>query len=115
MHFTHPRLEDVALPAILHALADPARLQIVAALAGDREAGGDGLSCSEAACPELARATMSNHFTILRSAGLIESRKAGVRVVNRLRREEVEAHFPGLLEVVLRAGKAAEAPSPAIA
>jgi len=46
---------------------------------------------------------MSNHFTVLRSSGLIESRKDGTRVVNRLRRADVDGRFPGLLDAVLAA------------
>jgi DNA-binding transcriptional ArsR family regulator len=46
---------------------------------------------------------MSNHFTILRGAGVIESRKEGTTVINRLRRKDVDARFPGLLDAVLNA------------
>lgn len=100
--FTHPSLSDVSLATILHALSEPARLAIVGRLSEDAESGGGGLSCSEAACPDLPPATMSNHFTILRAAGLVESRKEGVRVLSRLRRADVEQRFPGLLDTVLR-------------
>ncbi len=48
----------------------------------DRRIAGEGLSCSQAACPDLPRATMSNHYTILRAAGLVEARKDGVRVLH---------------------------------
>jgi DNA-binding transcriptional ArsR family regulator len=46
---------------------------------------------------------MSNHFSILRSAGLVEARKDGTRVIHRLRRSEVDERFPGLLDAVLNA------------
>ena len=45
---------------------------------------------------------MSNHFTILRSSGLIEGRKEGTKVIHHLRRAEVDARFPGLLDAILR-------------
>ena len=43
-----------------------------------------------------------HHFTVLRAAGLVEQRDEGPRRVNRLRRTEFDARFPGLLELVLR-------------
>ena len=101
--FIHPDLKDVPLPSMLHALSDPTRLAIVRCLNANLEGGGEGLACSAAVTEELPRATVSNHFTLLRSAGLIESRKQGVMVINRLRRAEIDQRFPGLLHAVLSA------------
>jgi len=101
--FTHPNLNDVPLASVLHALSDPTRLAIVRRLDADRGRKGEGLACNCAAPEELPRATLSNHFTILRTAGLIESRKEGTKVVNCLRRAELDARFPGLLDAVLQA------------
>lgn len=100
--FTHPRLDDVPLASVLHALAEPARLAIVRELACDGESGGAGLACI-ATAPDLPRATMSNHFAVLRAAGLIESRKQGTYVFNRLRCDEVDRRFPGVLKAILAA------------
>jgi DNA-binding transcriptional ArsR family regulator len=100
--FVHPNLKDVPLPSVLHALSDPTRLAIVRALDENRAAKGEGLACGCAA-PSGPKATISNHFSILRSAGLIESRKEGTNVLNCLRRKDVDARFPGLLDAVLRA------------
>jgi len=101
--FIHPNLQDVPLASVLHALSDPTRLAIVRRLSDDLDGKGDGLACNCAAPEDLPRATVSGHFTVLRSAGLIESRKDGTKVVNRLRRDEVEARFPGLLGAILKA------------
>ncbi len=38
---------------------------------------------------------------MLRNAGLLEQRDEGSRKVNRLRRAEFDARFPGLLDLVL--------------
>jgi DNA-binding transcriptional ArsR family regulator len=101
--FIHPNLNDVPLASVLHALSDPTRLAIVRTLDGDRGAKGDGLSCNCAAPHGLPRATMSNHYSILRAAGLIASRKEGTNVINCLRRKDLDARFPGLLDAVLNA------------
>jgi DNA-binding transcriptional ArsR family regulator len=101
--FTHPNLNDVPLASVLHALSDPTRLAIVRRLNDDLGGKGEGLACNCAVPEELPRATVSNHFTILRSAGLIESHKQGTMVINCLRREDVDARFPALLDAVLNA------------
>ena len=95
--FVHPDPKDVPLAAALHALADPARLSILRRLDD-----GEELSC-EAALPadEAPKSTRSNHFRILRAAGLIETRKAGRVYLSRLRRSDVDRRFPGLLGSVL--------------
>ena len=99
--FSHPRLDDVPLATALHALADPCRLAIVRRLASGRE-----LSCSAAACHDVPKSTLSNHFRILRSAGLIHTRSAGRDHLSTLRRDEFEARFPGLLGIVLAQAEA---------
>jgi len=101
--FTHPNLNDVPLASVLHALSDPTRLEIVWRLDDDRGRHGEGLACNCAAPDGLPRATMSNHFTILRGAGLVAAHKEGTKVIHRLRRDEVDARFPGLLDAVLNA------------
>ena len=101
--FTHPRLEDVALTTALHALADPARLTIVRRLAGGGE-----LSCSAAASQNVPKSTLSNHFKILRGAGLLRTRSAGRDHLSVLRRDEFDARFPGLLDTVLAQPEALE-------
>jgi DNA-binding transcriptional ArsR family regulator len=92
----HPDREQLTLTAVLYALGDPVRLEIVRALA-DR-----GDLCCNAFDPSVAKSTMSHHFRILREAGLIYSRKDGTQHVNRLRREDLDLMFPGLLGVVLK-------------
>ncbi|PSJ37892.1 ArsR/SmtB family transcription factor [Allosphingosinicella deserti] len=95
--FTHPRLEDVPLDLALHALADPNRLTMVARLAATER-----LSCTGAApCESIPKSTLSNHLKLLRAAGLIETTQAGREMINRLRRDDFDRRFPGLLDVVL--------------
>lgn len=93
---THP--DDVSVLTALAALADPVRLQLVRELAssGDWER-----TCGSFDVP-VRKAALSHHFSVLRAAGLVEQRDAGPKRVNRLRREEFDRRFPGLLELVLR-------------
>ncbi|MGP3991250.1 ArsR/SmtB family transcription factor [Streptomyces sp. 3N207] len=94
---THP--DDVSLLAALSALADPVRLQLVRDLASHPDW---TLSCSNFDVP-VGRAAKSHHFAVLRDVGLVEQRDQGTKRLNRLRREEFDARFPGLLDLTLRA------------
>ncbi|MHC5902938.1 ArsR/SmtB family transcription factor [Streptomyces sp. S6] len=93
---THP--DEVDLLTALSAVADPVRIQLLREIAGapvwTRGCGGFDVSVGKAA--------LSHHFAVLRGAGLVEQRDEGPRRVNRLRREEFDARFPGLLDLVLR-------------
>ena len=92
----HPARDGIELSHVLHALGDPMRLAIVQALS-------DGLErpCCAALTTELPKSTLSNHFRVLREAGVIHSRKDGVALMNTLRREDLDARFPGLLDAIL--------------
>jgi DNA-binding transcriptional ArsR family regulator len=99
VQFVHPSRDDISLEGVLAALADPMRLRIVKALAGPK----DCLSCTAAApCPDLPKSTLSNHFRVLREAGLIHTTKKGVEHRNVLRAADINARFPGLLKAVLK-------------
>lgn len=92
----HPRRDQIELAAVLHALSDPMRLRIVAELAG-----GEERSCKSFALP-VVKSTCTYHFRVLREAGVIRQRLVGATRMNSLRRVDLEARFPGLLESVLR-------------
>jgi DNA-binding transcriptional ArsR family regulator len=93
---THP--DDVSVLTALAALADPVRIGLVRELAGSGEW---SRSCGSFDVP-VGKAALSHHFAVLRGAGLVEQRDEGARRVNRLRRAEFDARFPGLLDLVLR-------------
>jgi DNA-binding transcriptional ArsR family regulator len=88
---------EMDLTAVLQALGDPIRLQVVRMLAEQEE-----VACGSFALG-LAASTMSHHLQVLRDAGLVETHRDGVRKLNTLRREEVDVAFPGLLASVLSA------------
>lgn len=83
------RLEIIA---VLQALADPVRLDLVRQL---------GESDTAIACGRfdtvVAKSTLSHHFKILREAGVIATYREGGQALNVLRTAELEASFPGLL------------------
>ena len=95
---THPAGEELELGAVLHALSDPVRLRIVAKLAHSE---GDH-TCGSFALP-VTKSTSTHHFRVLREAGVIHVRQDGTTRKNKLRSEELESRFPGLLDAVLRA------------
>lgn len=98
MSLQHPATADLVLPAVLHALSDPHRLQIVQALAASEtplRCGTMGLS--------ITKSTATHHFRVLRDAGVIHQVEDGTARLNSLRREDLDARFPGLLDAVLGA------------
>ena len=96
----HTDPEEVPVLAALSAVADPVRIQLIRELADSADW---TRSCGSFDVP-VGKAALSHHFSVLRGAGLVEQRDEGPRRVNRLRREEFEARFPGLLGLLLRAG-----------
>ena len=97
--FTHPAKKEITLSGVMAALGDPVRLLIMKNLVNAKKS----LSYSEASPYEdLAKSTLSNHFRILREAGLIRTAKIGVENHNVVRWDELEDKFPGLLENVIR-------------
>lgn len=95
-HYEHPDLSEVPLSRALAALADPCRVAIVRALAD----AGRELACHEFELSQ-SKATVSHHFRTLREGGVILTRTEGTKCLNSVRREEFEARFPGLLDLVL--------------
>src|ERR671910_91434 len=95
----HPERDEIELAAVLHALSDPVRLKIVASLASRPEA-----------CPTgsfdvpVTKSTCTHHFRVLREAGIVSQRPEGTARLNTLRREDLDARFPGLLDAILDAG-----------
>ncbi len=96
MEFDHPDQSEFDLSAVLHALSDPQRRTIVRELA----AAAEPLPCGRIDL-EVGKSTRTHHFRVLREAGLIEQRREGTRKLTTLRREALDARFPGLLDAVL--------------
>jgi DNA-binding transcriptional ArsR family regulator len=94
-----PDLAEVELVDVLRALADPIRLQILRTLS-DGEA--HPKSMTEWGF-DVQKSTMSHHFKTMREAGLTETLVDGRTHACRLRRAELDARFPGLIDSLLAA------------
>lgn len=82
---------------VLGAIHDPVRLEIVRRLFN----AGTPLQCG-ALYDGINKSTATHHFKILREAGVTERLVLDGMTCQRLRRDEVDATFPGLLESVVR-------------
>lgn len=98
----HPAIDDVSVEGILHALSDPVRMAVFAALVASpcTRNCSDALAASRKSIP---KSTLSQHFKILRDAGLVRSERQGVEMHNTARCAEIEARFPGLLPALMQA------------
>ncbi len=102
VRFVHPSKADLELPDVLAALGDPIRLRILKTLLDND----DCMSCCQAApCPKMAKSTISNHFRILREAGLIRTTKQGVENRSVVRIDDLNERFPGLLKTIIKLTK----------
>lgn len=93
-----PRRDELELSSILYALSDPIRLDIVRQLSAV-----DSLACGhfEIGMP---KSSLSHHFRVLRESGVIATRREGTALLNRLRRQDLDSRFPGLLKAVVGMG-----------
>jgi DNA-binding transcriptional ArsR family regulator len=98
----HPSMEEVTVEGILHALSDPVRVAMYADIVGQEcpQSCSNFLTVSDKAIP---KSTLSQHFKILREAGLIRSERHGVEMQNISRCTELEARFPGLIRAIVNA------------
>ena len=99
----HPDSEEIALGAVLSALADPMRRRVVAELA--RAPAGTERTCASFGFP-VSKATLTHHFRVLREAGLIRQVNRGNSRAACLRATDIEARLPGLLQLVAAEGEA---------
>lgn len=93
----HPAVEDIDLSSVLAALADPMRRRVVLELAQAPEV---ERLCASFELP-VAKSTRTHHWRVLREAGLVWQRDAGNRLVMRLRHDDLQQRFPGLLDTLV--------------
>jgi len=99
---SHPALADITVEGLLYALSDPVRVRIFAEItrAQCTKICSDFIECDDRTLP---KSTLSQHFKILREAGLIHSERKGVTMVNTSRCIELEKRFGGMLEAIIQA------------
>ena len=96
-----PAIASIEMLEVLKALADPVRLLIVRKLADT-----EYLSCSVVNDDlEVHKSTLSHHYKVLRESGVTSTLKNGRSRDIRLRREDLDERFPGLLSGVLAGTK----------
>jgi DNA-binding transcriptional ArsR family regulator len=98
----HPSLEDITVEGILHALSDPVRVAIFADIAAQECSHNCSmfLTVSDKTIP---KSTLSQHFRVLREAGLIRGERRGVEMHNTSRCAEIDERFPGLIRGIVNA------------
>jgi DNA-binding transcriptional ArsR family regulator len=100
----HPSIEDITVEGILHALSEPVRVAIFAEIIASDcpQSCSNFLQVSEKTIP---KSTLSQHFKILREAGLIRGERQGVEMRNVSRCAEIDKRFPGLIAAIINAHK----------
>jgi DNA-binding transcriptional ArsR family regulator len=98
----HPSLEEVSVEAILHALSDPVRVAIFAEIVESEcsRSCSNFLNISE---KDIPKSTLSQHFKVLREAGLVRGERRGVEMHNTSRCAEIDQRFPGLIAAIVNA------------
>jgi len=77
----HPSFEDITVEGILHALSDPVRARIFAEIATS-DCSQTCTSFASIGDKSIPKSTLSQHFKVLREAGLIRSERLGVEMQN---------------------------------
>jgi len=96
-----PDITDVELVDVLRAVADPIRLEIIRVLA-------DGEPHPKTAAEwgfDVHKSTLSHHFKALREAGVTATIVDGRTHAIQLRRRELDARFPGLIDALIAAAR----------
>ena len=93
-----PAREAIEIVPVLQALADPVRLDLVRELAKVTEPRSCALGEYDV---DITAPTLSHHWRVLREAGLTTTFVEGRTRWVELRRKDVQARFPGLLDAVL--------------
>ena len=98
---THPPADSLSLSQVLFALSDPARREIARNL---RDGPLEAAACSAVAA-DVPKSTKSHILKVLRESGVIrnEPNPNGRGRLLTLRRDDLEARFPGLIDPILDA------------
>lgn len=95
----HPQVDDLEVGSVLLALADENRRRVVAELA---ERPDEERLCASFDLP-VGKSSRTRHWRVLREAGLVFQRDAGNGLYMRLRKDDLDRRFPGLIQAVIAA------------
>ncbi len=98
----HPAIDEITVEGILYAFCDPVRMRIFMELAGAECAKNCSTFLNVSTSP-LPKSTLSQHFRVLREAGLIFSERKGVELHNRTRCQELKEHFGEMITAIVHA------------
>ncbi|MFS8047648.1 ArsR/SmtB family transcription factor [Rhizobium sp. BR 314] len=91
----HPSRDQIELANVLAALGNPTRLRVLKKLAdgGEHPCGSilEGVS----------KSTLTYHWRALRESGVVWQKPSGRELLLSLRREDLNARFPGLIDALL--------------
>lgn len=93
--YEHPDTDDITIHRVLFALSEPLRLNMVRILADRGEVDSIDLG------PDLPRSTLTHHTSLLRESGVVFVRAEGRKCMIRLRTDDLDSRFPGLIDTVL--------------
>ena len=98
---SQPARDRIELAGVMESLSDPTRLAVVAFLASLPS------DANEARCGVFtafgSKQNLTYHLAKLREAGVTQARPEGTSRYISLRREDLEARFPGLLDSIIAA------------
>ncbi len=98
----HPKLDEITVEGILHALSDPIRIEIFVRLVSS-ECAKNCTAFVHVARDALPKSTLSQHFRTLREAGLIRSERKGVELINSTRCAELQDRFGPMIQAIVDA------------
>ncbi|MFB9691029.1 ArsR/SmtB family transcription factor [Amycolatopsis plumensis] len=95
----HPPTGQIRMENVLSALGNPIRMAITRILAegGEHACGTVGLQLGTS----ISKSTLTHHWRVLRDSGVIWQRPAGRENLLSLRRDDLDARYPGLLDAIL--------------
>ena len=96
----HPARDEIELSAVLEALSEPIRREIVVKLI---EEGERPCQAFDATAP---KSNLSYHYARLREAGVTRTRPVGPYRMISVRVDDLAQRFPGLLDAIVAASRA---------
>jgi DNA-binding transcriptional ArsR family regulator len=97
-----PPVDELRLEVVMGALADPLRMTVARKLLLDADefdhpCGWFGF--------DRPKSSLTHHFKVLRAAGVIHQRQYGLERRSRLRTDDLNRRFPGLLDLIAATGQ----------